>query len=139
MRRSSVGTTLVKGDITTKMIGDQDNSKSGRLARFYAEHGVSLPMNTNYALDAFTLRKDDHSHIVFIMDKVNASSEKDGTQEDYEMHRFDKVRVEESTEKADGRYFSLCTRESEESVILEESHRHFGEKYEHSLPILSHD
>ena len=77
--------------------------------------------------------------MVFVMDKVNASSEKDGTQEDYEMHRFGKISEETSTEKADGRYFSLCTRESEESVILEKSHRHFGEKYEHSLPILSPD
>ena len=45
--------------------------------QYLGQHGVKLEMNTNYMLDAYTLKNSsNHKNIVLVMDTINARNVK---------------------------------------------------------------
>ena len=95
-------------------------------------------MNSNYLLNAFTIRKEgDFSKMVLVMDAEKAAG-KHVTYQEY-VNKTSNDQDLNHHEIIDERHFEYISRESHNSVISSENKRIFSERYKNSLPIMSKD
>ena len=129
-------------DIATTIQKDSqphEQSLTKRLDQYMAQHGVETQMNSNYMLNAFTIRGNDgnYSKMVLVMDAEKA----DGKHVQY----TDYVNKTSSNEDMDhhevmeDRHFEYVVRASHDSVIASLNKRTFSRRYKHSLPVISKD
>lgn len=95
-------------------------------------------MNSNYLLNAFTIRTEgDYSKMVLVMDAEKAAG-KHVTYQEY----VNKTSNDEDLNQhdvMDERHFEYISRESHKSVISSLNRRIFSGRYKNSLPIMSKD
>ena len=97
-------------------------------------------MNSNYVLDAFTLRNsENHSRLVLVMDAEKANgihvSYKDYVNRSY----YASQEEPEELKVREDRHFDYVSRESHKSLIVSLAKRYFSDKYRSSMPIVSTD
>ena len=122
---------------TTVQTDISEASQSERIEKYMAQHGVKTQMNSNYLLNAFTLRNSENfSKMVLVMDAEKAEG-KHVSYKNYVNKTSQETELDEIEDVLEDRHFDYVSRENHKANIVSKNKRFFGARYTCSKPIIS--